>query len=153
MTRNGSHVMLTCAAAILAALSATSATVSAQHVSEARIKELIKQAAEQIGQPSATLQVPQTPPTATPPVVRLTLDEAVKFALDRNLDIAVQRLNPEIQDIAIASIKAAYRPSVTSTLATQSQTNPSTSTISGAAAGTAVNTGLTTFTGGIADNL
>ena len=31
---------------------------------------------------------------------RLTLDDAVKFALDRNLDIAVQRLNPEINDIA-----------------------------------------------------
>ena len=38
------------------------------------------------------------------PVVQLTLDDAVKLALDRNLDIAVQRLNPQINDIAIASI-------------------------------------------------
>ena len=46
MTRKGSHVMLTCAAAMLAALSATSTTISAQQVTEARIKELIKQAAD-----------------------------------------------------------------------------------------------------------
>ena len=46
--------------------------------------------------------------------MRLTLDEAVKFALERNLDIAVQRLNPEINDIAIASISSVYHPSLTS---------------------------------------
>ena len=40
----------------------------------------------------------------TRPVVHLSLDDAVKAALDRNLDIAVQRLNPEITDIAYASI-------------------------------------------------
>ena len=52
----------------------------------------------------------------------LTLDEAVKFALDRNLDIAVQRLNPEINDIAVASINSVYHPSLTSTIS-QSATN------------------------------
>jgi len=148
MTRNGSHVMLTCAAAILAALSATSATVSAQHVSEARIKELIKQAAEQIGQPSATLQVPQTPPSATPPVVRLTLDEAVKFALDRNLDIAVQRLNPEIQDIAIASAGAVYHPTLTSLLGPVAQTQLPTSQTNLAATGAPV-TDTMQYNGGV----
>ena len=44
-------------------------------------------------------------------MVALTLDDAVKFALERNLDIAVQRLNPEINDIAYASIKSVYHPS------------------------------------------
>jgi len=135
MTRYRFHGMLTCAAAMLAALSATSAIVSAQQVSEARIKELIKQAAEQIGQPSATLPVPQTPPTATPPVVRLTLDEAVKFALDRNLDIAVQRLNPEIQDIAYASAEAVYHPIVTTVIQDSSTTQPQTTQTNQAASG------------------
>ena len=68
--------------------------------------------------PSATLQpLPQPARATTPPVVRLTLDEAVKFALDRNLDIAVQRLNPEIQDIAYASAQSVYHPALTSQLA------------------------------------
>ena len=32
------------------------------------------------------------------PTVQLTLDDAVKLALERNLDIAVQRLNPQTFD-------------------------------------------------------
>src|SRR5205823_404863 len=134
------------------ALGALASSAAAQQISETRIRELIKQAAEQtaVGQQPVA---PQTTPAATRPTVRLTLDEAVKFALDRNLDIAVQRLNPEISDIAIAAVKATYRPAVTSTLATQSQTNPSTSVISGAGAGQGVTNGLTTFTGGLAQNL
>ena len=51
----------------------------------------------------------------------LTLEDAVKFALDRNLDISVQRLNPQINDIAYASIRSIYHPSLTSIVATQSQ--------------------------------
>jgi hypothetical protein len=52
----------------------------------------------------------------------LTLDDAVKAALDHNLDIAVQRLNPEIQDISYASLKSVYLPSLTSQLSAASQT-------------------------------
>ena len=42
--------------------------------------------------------------------MRLTLDDAVKLALDRNLDIAVQRLNPQINDIAVASLAVGLSP-------------------------------------------
>jgi outer membrane protein len=154
MTRTRSHwTLIITALAICLAVS----PASAQQPTDVRIRELIKQAAEQIAasQQPTTTAAPTQPGAQTPtrPTVQLTLDEAVRLTLERNLDIAVQRLNPEINDIAIASVKAAYKPALTSTLATQSQTNPSTSTISGASAGTAVNTGLTTFTGGIADNL
>ncbi len=55
-------------------------------------------------------------------MVQLTLDDAVKLALDRNLDIAVQRLNPEINDIAIASMASFYHPTLTSTVGPQSNT-------------------------------
>ena len=54
------------------------------------------------------------------PSIQLTLDDAVKFALDRNLDIKVQRLNPELQDIAMASARAFYSPTL-STAFSQSQ--------------------------------
>jgi outer membrane protein len=152
MRPNRSNWMMTAAAAIAAL---ATATTSFAQVPEARIRELIKEAAERAAvnqQPAQPGQPAQTP-GATRPTVRLTLDDAVKFALDRNLDIAVQRLNPEISDIAIAAVKAAYQPALTSTLATQSQTNPSTSVISGAGAGQGVTNGLSTFTGGIAQNL
>ena len=78
---------------------------------------------------------------ASGPKVALTLDEAVKLALDRNLDIAVQRLNPQISDLAYASARSIYYPALTSTIATQSITQASTNTIQGGAIGRASPTG------------
>ena len=123
-------------------------------VSEARIRELIKQATD----PSTGLQTPATAQPGgssdTRRAVALTLDDAVKFALDRNLDIAVQRLNPEINDIAYASIKSVYHPSLTSTIAAQSQSNPANSAIAGSnTPGAAINTTLDTYNGGIAQSI
>jgi outer membrane protein len=148
MTRNGSIWMLT--AALVCSGFATSARAQ---VSEARIRELIKQAQD----PASRLQVPmpsQGGPGDNRPVVALTLDDAVKFALDRNLDIAVQRLNPEINDIAYASIKSIYHPSLTSLISTQSTTNASVSTTSGgSAAGQPIVVGTTNYNGGIAQSI
>jgi outer membrane protein TolC len=84
-------------------------------------------------------------------VIRLTLDDAVKFALDRNLDIAVQRLNPQINDIAIASIRTVYHPSLTSTFSGASTTTPNSSSIQGSqVAGVPIVTGASVFNGGVA---
>ena len=47
------------------------------------------------------LQTPAAAAQTATRVVPLTLDDAVKAALDHNLDIAVQRLNPEINDISV----------------------------------------------------
>ncbi len=149
MTRNGSIWMLTATLA----LSGLATPARAQQVSEARFRELITQAADRAatGNLATDSQSPTTSAAGQRPIVRLTLDDAVKFALDRNLDIAVQRLNPEINDLAVARIRAVYHPSLTSTLATQSTSTPATSTISGGgAAGASVVAGLSTYNGGIA---
>jgi outer membrane protein len=123
--------------------------------SEARIQELIRTAAERLGSGQSTsASTTQPADESSGPVVRLTLDEAVKLALDRNLDIAVQRLNPQINDISIASIRSIYHPVLTSTLNKQSTTTPSTSTISGTnAAGEPIVNGLSTFNGGITQSV
>ena len=156
MTHDGSKWMLACAA--VAMVAAMSSRAAAQQPSEARIQELIRQAAERVADGQTGTPAPQTAraggPQDTRPVVRITLDEAVKFALDHNLDIAVQRLNPEISDISYASLRSVYNPALTSQLATQAQANPSTSTIAGGAtAGAQVETGLTTYNGGIAQSV
>ena len=148
MTRNGSIWMLTAALALLG----LATPARAQQVSESRIRELITQAADRAA--SGNLATDAQPPAASAAgqrrIVRLTLDDAVRFALDRNLDIAVQRLNPEINDLALARIRAVYHPSLTSTLATQSLSTPATSTISGGgAAGVSVVSGVSTYNGGI----
>jgi outer membrane protein TolC len=59
----------------------------------------------------APLPRPAVPP---PAAIDLTLDEAVALALEHNLEIAVERLNPQTFDLQIAGVRALYRPVVTS---------------------------------------
>ena len=155
MTRNGSRSMLTCAA--LAMVAAATSRAVAQQPSEGRIQELIRQAAERVANGQTGTPAPQTAQAGgaqdTRPVVRIALDEAVKFALDHNLDIAVQRLNPEISDISYASLRSVYNPALTSQFATQSQVNPATTTIAGGGVGAPIDNGLTTYNGGIAQSV
>ena len=93
-------------------------TSGAQDPLEASITKLVEQAASE-----------QTPPAAR--TVRLTLDEAVSRALENNLDIAVQRLNPQIADLDIASAQAAFSPTFDSTIGTASRVQPSTTQLDG----------------------
>jgi outer membrane protein TolC len=64
-------------------------------------------------------------------VRRLTVDEAVSLALEQNLGIAVERLNPQIEDVAIAQARSFWVPTVSSTLQNNSQNTPSSSFLSG----------------------
>ena len=67
----------------------------------------------------------QTRPTVPPPPpglpVEVSLDDAVQRALERNLDISVERLNPQAFDFSIAALEANYRPTFTSTFGMRSQ--------------------------------
>jgi outer membrane protein TolC len=128
------------------------APAGAQQISEARIRELIKEAAQQTAT-TMPAEVPQAPAGARP-VVHLTLEDAVKLALDRNLDIAVQRLNPEINDIAIASVASVYHPSLISTISSASNKNPATSTLSGSnQVGAPVETTQNIYNAGVSQNV
>ena len=60
-------------------------------------------------QAAATAQAPAAVTT-----VNLTLDDATQRALERNLDIAVERLNPQTFDFSLAALNANYRPTLTS---------------------------------------
>lgn len=111
---------------LLAALAA--APVAAQDASErARIDELARTAAQQFAAArlAGDTEADQTRPTAPPPppgtVVELTLDDVVERALDRNLDIAVERLNPQTFDFSIAALEANYRPTFSSNFGLRSQ--------------------------------
>jgi outer membrane protein len=148
--------------ALAAAFAAVATTASAQMApaaaSEAHIQDLIRQAAERLGLQAQTTNPPATTQAAAAqaarPVVQLTLDDAVKLALERNLDIAVQRLNPQINDIAIARISSIYHPALTSTLNTSSTTTPTTTAIGGASsAGVPIVTGLSTYNAGVAQSV
>jgi len=76
---------------------------------------------------------PQLPAQArTRPVLNLKIDDAVQRALERNLDIAVERLNPQTFDLSIAGLEANYRPTFTSTVGYRDSNQFTTSQTAGA---------------------
>ena len=83
----------------------------------------------------------QTPPRPTPsakgldptgPVRQLSIDEAVKLALEQNLGLQIERFNPELQDLNTAQQLSNYVPVFGGGVFTQSQDNPPNSFLSGA---------------------
>jgi outer membrane protein TolC len=64
---------------------------------------------------------------------RLSIDEAVKLALEQNLGIQIQRFDPQIQDTAVAQARSFWSPSISTAFSRQSQTQASTSSLAGSA--------------------
>jgi len=157
MLRN-STLGLSCAATIAALTFSSTPAFAQQRVSDAHVQELIREAAKlaasgQTSTPTTAQQGGQTTAPAASAKVSLTIEDAVKLALDKNLDIVVQRLNPEINDLSIATARAAFFPSLTSTVLSQGVTTPSTNSIAGGAAAAPVTQDATNWNGGLAQNL
>ena len=122
------------AAIALAALVKPAATASAQPLPDGRVEDLISQARSRL----AAVQTPGAGPR-----VDLTLDEAVARALERNLDLAVQRLNPQVFDFNLAQQLAAYRPTFDTNFSNNSRTSPSSTQLDGGESVISDNLGLT----------
>ena len=84
------------------------------------------------GQPSTVSQAPVSPPSDAPPVmeqrtsgpvVKLSLDDTVTRALEFNLDVQVQRINPRLQDLAVQGAQAVWNPNLTNTTRLDDTTN------------------------------
>jgi outer membrane protein TolC len=118
-----------------------------------RLDEIARTAAQQFVAARAA-EADQTRPTAPPlppgTVVELTLDSATERALERNLDIAVERLNPQTYDFSLAALDATYRPTLTSNFSMRSQTAFSRSQTAG---GDVLVTDTLTNNYGVAQNL
>jgi outer membrane protein TolC len=92
---------------------------------------------------------PSWPPTtslatasASGPVLQLTLEDAVKRAMENNVDIAVQRYEPQDSELAIKQARGVYDPLLSSTVSKNSQTDPARNAFSG---GEKVDTDTTVF--------
>jgi outer membrane protein TolC len=138
---------LACLLLVCVAAGPTSAQQSA--TDRERLDGLAREAAREFAAASSA-HPDQTRPTAPAPppgsAVNLTLDDATARALERNLDIAVERLNPQTFDLNIARIRAAYRPTATSTIGQLSRVQPPTSTLNG---GSIVDNTTTTYNTGL----
>ena len=60
----------------------------------------------------------------SPAALRLTVDDAVKMALDHNVDLNADRLDPQISDMRVASANAAFRPTLNSGVNRNNQLQP-----------------------------
>ena len=136
-------------AVALAAFTATPA--AAQEVND-HVRQLVQQALQQNGQAPAAPAQPAAPTLMAPqaPPVDLTVDDAAARALERNLDIRVERLNPRLQDFSIAALEANYRPNLTSLFANGNSITLPTSQLTGAAR---LESGTVRYDAGVAQNM
>ena len=79
----------------------------------------------------------QAPPLAAvgDQVRPLTIDEAVRLALDNNLGIQIARFNPQVQDLSVALARSAWVPSFTTVVQGASTATPNSGFLSGATTG------------------
>jgi outer membrane protein len=66
-------------------------------------------------------------------VRRISIDDAVKLAMEQNLGIKIQRFDPQIQDTGVSLSRSLWAPSFSTSVSRQSQTQASTSSLSGGA--------------------
>lgn len=79
---------------------------------------------------------------AQAPIHEIRLADVVQLALEKNLDIGVERLNPQSVDLQIASIRNTYQPVATSTVGQRALMRLPTSLLNG---GQRVNNDTTTY--------
>ncbi len=135
----------------LAALTGAALPVRAQSDTQ-RLSEIAKNAARQFeALRTETEQTRPTVPITTPgPTIELTLDEATARAVERNLDVAVERLNPQIQEYNLARLRAQYRPVATSIIGHRAVVQPPTNQLNG---GIIVQNDTSTYNAGLTQSL
>ena len=106
-------------------------------------------AAQTAGQASMADLVKQTTPVAVPPgngpLAPLTLEDAIARALERNIDIAVVRLNPRIRDWDLAAQRASFLPTLSGTIGPSGNSRAATRDIDG---GDVISTDTLTYNAG-----
>lgn len=79
-----------------------------------------------------TAPSPLLSPSPDPrPVLELTLDDAVRRTLENNVDIAVERFNPESSALDVDELRGFYEPVLTSLVTSNSAARPGSNAFSG----------------------
>jgi outer membrane protein TolC len=131
----------------MTALAQSSQSDKTKASTDRRIDDIVRQAAERFASggdiPVAAAQAGGT--------YSLSLDDAVKLALEHNLDIQVERLNPQTYDYALAALNSTFQPTVTSAFTSNSQvTLPNSQLTTNAAS---ISTGNVFWNTGVAQSL
>ena len=136
------------AAAVVLVLTGSAAQAQAPKPDASRTEDLVKQAMERYaaGLDSARERTQQS---AAMQSVPLTLEDAVRRAIDNNLEMQVERLNPQTFDFTLASLRANYKPVATSVLGRRDNVRPPTSLLNPGSP----NVSTMTYNSGITQNL
>jgi outer membrane protein len=121
---------------------------SPSQADRARIDQIAKEAAERFAaEQTTTTPAPQSPLAGlnTGPTVNLTLEDAVRRASENNIQLAVERLNPQTFDLSLASIKSVYSPTLSSRVGQNNRISLPRSTLEG---GTRVENDTLTYNAG-----
>ncbi len=97
---------------------------------------------------AASPQAASAAQKAPGPVQHLSMEDAVKLALENNLNLQVEKLNPAIQDVAIEQAMSAWAPTLTSGITSRDANSP----IQGFFAGATDKSTRTTFQSSIGTN-
>ncbi len=73
---------------------------------------------------SVVLAAAASAQTPAPAALRLTVDDAVRMALDHNVDLNADRLDPQISDTRVAAASAQFRPTFNTGLNRNNQISP-----------------------------
>ena len=84
------------------------------------------------------------------PVRELRMSDVVQLALEKNLDISVERLNPQAVDLQIAALRNSYLPTVTSTIGQRDNFQLPRDQLQG---GDRVSVATTTFNSGVTQSM
>lgn len=131
----------------------TPAFAAAQSQDLSRTENLVQQAVEryEAGLAAARAQAQAASPAtaAEATMVPLTLEDAVRRALDNNLEIAVERLNPQTFDFSLAALRADYKPVANSTFGRRDNVRPPTNLLNPGVP----NVSTMTYNAGVLQNL
>jgi outer membrane protein len=128
-----------------------SAVASAQTAKSetARTEDLIKQAVERYAAGLEASRVQNTQAAPSGSSTPMTLEDAVRRAIDNNLEMAVERLNPQTFDFTLASLRANYKPTATSQIGRRDNVRPPTNLLNPGSP----NVSTMTYNSGIVQNV
>jgi outer membrane protein len=135
------------------AVIAVAVAVPASAQSRLKLPPNLFAAGQAVAGQAPALPLPVPTADSSGPRVSLSLEDAVKRALENNLDIAVERIGQQVFDVNMASIRSVYSPVVSSLISNQSSKFASTSTISGGQTGATINNSTFVFNGGLAQDV
>jgi len=84
----------------------------------------------QTAQSPTSLQVPTAGAAQEDQTTRrLSIDDAVQLAMEQNLGIRIQRIDPQVQDMSVAQSRSFWTPNLTASSARSSASQPATSVV------------------------